>query len=211
LVPLPDEEPAEAKWSSAYTFPQTPCGYDGTGEHSVYGCDGHRHGFPWCLSATCLSAAPYGAPYEFFHYERPFGSLLRSCLGTQVAHGTAARMVLYNYDFYAVGSNHAARLTSRGRDQLEKIARLMIVHPFPVLIERSRNNRALDEARRQHVILELGETLNEDAANRVFIANPPAVGLDGVEAIDVYNNQLIQTQTGGAVPIRGVESNMDFQ
>jgi hypothetical protein len=112
----------------------------------------------------------------------------------QVESGEAVRMVLYHYDFEEGG----ARLTLRGRDQLAKIEKMMASNFFPIVIERTPEAPALAEARRALVLQVLAHGQFPVPPERVLVAQPPDLGLRGVEAELIYINQLRVTRTSGA-------------
>jgi len=132
---------------------------------------------------------------------------MRAYTSAHVAKGIAGRMVLYHYDFHSPRSPHAAQLAERGKWQLWKIAAWMQHHPYSVIVERSRGNPDLDEARRAHVVAELEKLDIRGASERVVVARPFTRGIEGAEAVQMHNNRLYQTQTSGAFPLRGLKTN----
>jgi hypothetical protein len=142
-----------------------------------------------------------GYPEEF--EEVPFGAFLYAHGRTMVANGTAARMVLYDYDFV----DGQPQLKPRGYDQLAKIAHLLAIGPAPLVIERTPCMPGLADARRQVVLDELAHHLPHPVpAERVVVGSPLAIGLAGLEAEIVYRNILYQTRIMGSRTILGTSS-----
>jgi hypothetical protein len=102
-------------------------------------------------------------------------------------------MVLFRFDFIDCSN----QLNVRGRDQLLKLAGMMCANPYPLVIERTPCAPELDEARRLTVLNELGHMGQVIPTDRVVIGEPTAVGLRGIEAEIIFQNLLIQTQSGG--------------
>ncbi len=82
--------------------------------------------------------------------------------------------------------------------RLNKIAQLLPRNAFPVVIQQSLENRNLDEARRRTVLRELAKTPFPVAEQRVVVGEPPARGLDGVDAEAIHQNLLNQMESGSA-------------
>jgi hypothetical protein len=101
-------------------------------------------------------------------------------------------MVLYQYDFVPC----EGRLSVRGRMQLWKIAERAAHNPFPIIIEASRDDSALDAARHAAVVAELAGLPCPVAAERVFIGPSLTRGLDGLDAEIIHQNLLNQTRGG---------------
>jgi hypothetical protein len=142
-----------------------------------------------------------GYPEEF--EEVPFGAFLYAHGRTMVANGTAARMVLYQYDFV----DGQPQLKPRGYDQLAKIAHLLEISPAPLVIERTPCLPGLAEARRLAVLDELARHLPHPIPpERVVVGPPLAIGLSGREAEIVYGNLLNQTRIMGSRTILGTTS-----
>lgn len=128
------------------------------------------------------------------HPDPPFGASYHATMQAQVARGEAALMVLHQFDFLP----GEPTLNHRGRLRLQKIAHLLPQNPFPVVIESSRDNRALDEARQAGVFSELASRPFPVPAERVVIGPSPTRGLDGLDAEVIHKNLLILS--GAAVP-----------
>jgi hypothetical protein len=101
--------------------------------------------------------------------------------------------MLYHYDFIE-GSD---QLNEKGRDRLLRLAGLLCASPAPLVIERTLYAPGLDEARRLSVLNALGHISVAVPVERVVIGPAMARGLDGIEAELIYQNLLIQTQSGG--------------
>jgi hypothetical protein len=112
---------------------------------------------------------------------------------TEVANGDAARMVLYHYDFVEGGDE----LNPRGHYQLEKIAALLPQNFNPVIIEATPCAPGLDEARRIAVARALACGPFPVPAERVVVGRPIATPLQGMEAVIIYRNLLLNTESGG--------------
>jgi hypothetical protein len=127
--------------------------------------------------------------------DRPFGWYLRNANQIQIARGFQDQMVLYHYDFQE-GVNED-QLSSRGRQQLEKFAQMVDSHGFPVVIQPVEGRPELDAARQAHVAMELSTMTQSAMENSVVVARPRVPGLRGVEAFDMDQNLLRQTQNRG--------------
>ncbi len=137
-----------------------------------------------------------GYPEEFT--PRPLGSAVHDHARVMVANGAAGRLALFDYDF--VQGSH--QLTTRGRDQLAKVAAQLAVSPYPLVIERTPGAPALAEARRNAVLNELAANRNPVDPSRVLVGLPVPTGMSGVEAQVISANQLNRTQQyGPTVPI----------
>lgn len=134
----------------------------------------------------------WGYPEEF--EDAPLGLMVNSHIATSVASGYAARMVLYQYDFYP-GTD---QLKPRGKQQVKKIASWLPLNQFPVFVEPSGQTARLDEARRQAVWRELADAPYEIPLERVIIGYGASRGLGGLEAQAVDRNRLSQTTARGA-------------
>jgi len=84
----------------------------------------------------------------------------------------ATDFILHRFEFL----QSSAELSPDGKDHILEIAARMRSVPFPVLVERSRNNAdpELDQLRRQIVLQILTDLGNPDAQQRTFVA--PAYG-----------------------------------
>ncbi len=132
-----------------------------------------------------------GYPDQFI--PRPLGGSLYAFGNTLVSNGEASRMILYHLDF-SVGSD---RLSPRGRDQLARIIPLLDRNAFPLVIEQTPYHPGLDEARRMAVLHELTRVGVVIPPERIVAAQPVGLGLRGIESELIYQNHLIQTQSGG--------------
>ncbi len=120
----------------------------------------------------------------------PLGASVYQNFRTMVANGEAARMVLYRYDFI----EGTELLNLRGRDQLAKIAAMSPNNSFPIIVERTPENPALAEARRQGILGVLGLNGVAVPPDRVLVSAPIAVGMRGVEAGLLHTRQLDNTR-----------------
>jgi hypothetical protein len=137
-----------------------------------------------------LRGCIWGYPEEFI--APPLGTSVYAFGNTMVSNGEASRMVLYRYDFVP-GTD---QLSFRGKDQLARIALLLGHNDFPIVVERG-VAPSLDEARRLAVMNELGQNGIKVPPERVVVGQPVAIGLRGTEAEIVYQNFLIEVQSGG--------------
>ncbi|HET6574295.1 MAG TPA: hypothetical protein VFG68_11865 [Fimbriiglobus sp.] len=151
----------------------------------------------WSRCKYTLEDCFLGRPEEFD--APPLGMSVSMHYETHIANGVAARMTLYDYDFYRGGD----QLNVRGKDRVRQIAALMGSHPFPVVVERMPYAPGLADARRRAVLAELAAVMPRVPVERVVIGPPIAVPLRGVEAELVYQNLLLQTGTAGAYPGTG--------
>src|SRR5260370_2618585 len=180
-VPLP-----APKSLPRYVLRQSPggSGREGTGGYNALRAGTFRERF----SAACRH---YFLGYAEEFEAVPLGYDVHLSMRTQVVNGEAARMVLYHYDFVDKGS----KLNLRGKDQLAKMAGMLDHNFFPIVIERTPTNPALAEARRLAVLNELAAGPFPVPPMRVVIGQPPATGLQGREAILIYQNLIRQTTT----------------
>ena len=124
--------------------------------------------------------------------EQPLGACVDDHVKVQSSKGTAALMVLHQFDF----DKGSDKLNGRGKDELKRIAALLPRKFSPVVIERS-NDSDLDEQRRQMVLNQLSRGSFPIPPERVKVEVPDSRGLNGVEAELVNTNLLNQTQTRG--------------
>lgn len=160
------------------------------------------HGYPWYCRPSWKAREQekcWGYPEEFC--ERPFGAAVKTALDNQIANGLRDQQTLYEYDF------SGARLSYRGQYQLQKIARRMQSLVGPVWIE-ARQNSELNQKRQLAVIEglnQLGIPADQDLVQIQQMIRP---GLIGVEAIEIFNNQLQQTQDMGGMMMGTGSSSM---
>jgi len=161
------------------------------------------HYYCKCRYSTCKCRAQcraWGYPEEFC--ERPFGSYVRFHLHRQVANGLADQMAVYHFDFFDTDTDQADQLKPRGVRQVNEVANLATMlcdEHFVVTIEATGDSE-LDHRRRIQVFEKLTELGAPVALDQVVTGRPAAVGLDGLEAFEIYQNQLQQTkQQGGAI------------
>lgn len=151
--------------------------------------------FGWCWGRPAdNSIAEYHAICSGCNIdpEPPFGTSYQATMQAQIAKGEAALMVLHHFDFVPC----EGRLSVRGRMQLRKIAERAAHNPFPIIIEASREDPALDAARHAAVLAELAWFPCPVAADRVFIGPSLTRGLDGLDAELIHQNLLNQTRSG---------------
>jgi hypothetical protein len=171
--------------------------WDATGNHGATSsasngpyCSPQPHGCG-CQRGSRRYGSCWGLSEEFI--PQPLGGSLYANCNVQVANAIAARLMLYHYDFIE-GSD---QLNQKGSDRLLRLAGLLCASPAPLVIERTPWAPGLDEARRLTVLNALGHISAAVPVERVVIGAPMARGLDGIEAEIIYQNLLIQTQSGG--------------
>ncbi len=123
----------------------------------------------------------------------PLGSTIRAHFHQMQTNAEASDFVFYNNDF----KENTAELTPYAKDRILEIGARMRSAPFPVLIERSRNNAdpELDAHRRAIVAQILTDLGNPDAETRTIVAPAYAKGANSIEGeIDYY--QFINTRGG---------------
>jgi hypothetical protein len=149
------------------------------------------HGYP-CNCRPSWKAREqekcWGYPEEFC--ERPFGAAVKTALNQQIANGLRDQQTLYEYDF------HGAGLSPRGKYQVQKIAQRMHSLIGPVVIE-ARQNAELNQNRQLAVIEQLSQFGIPADQDLVVVQQMIRPGLIGVEAIEIFNNQMRQTQNMG--------------
>jgi hypothetical protein len=139
-----------------------------------------------------------GFPEEFIR--PPLGASLYANMNLQVGNGTAAAMTLYRYDF----EEGTDRLSPRGRAQLAKIAAQLPVTFFPRVVEATPETPGLAQARRYAVLAELARGTFPVPTDRVVVAAPAAIGLQGIEAELISQGRLGRLAAGG--PDVGVDA-----
>lgn len=143
----------------------------------------------------CIARAQdrfWGYPEEFV--DAPLGGALEAHLSLQVLNGQAARMVLYQYDFFPLSN----QLKPRGKAELARIAAWLPQTFCPVLVEPTPGRPELDEERRNAVWQELGNGPYPIPSDRVVVGRPGTRGLAGDEALVIDRNRLMQTLSRGA-------------
>jgi hypothetical protein len=163
-------------------------------DHSCNNCNTHhacqRCG---CGRKVCNKHA-YECDDNVYHLSSlPVGTSLNAILSLQKAHGRAALMVLYHYDFLRNGD-----LNIYGMRRLERIARHLPSNPFPIIIQRDHFNQSLNESRRRAVLQELSMQKFPVPAERVVIERPPARSGNGIDAEVMYQKMLSLSAGGGA-------------
>lgn len=133
---------------------------------------------------------------------RPFGAFNNALFGTQVANGVAAQMVLYRYDFVP----GRAMLAPAGKRKLVRMAPVLAQTPFRLIVEPSRSEPDLDDARRGNVIRTLAQLAYPLPDEQVVVASPPARGMNGTEARRVQ--QIFEVMTGETPNVAPVTSGL---
>jgi hypothetical protein len=170
--------------------------------HQPKHVDRKRNSFLW----RRLQGKALGYPEDFV--PRPLGASVYDHGRTMVANGEAARLTLFDYDFFP-GTN---QLKPRGLDQLAKHAGRLAEGPHPLVIEPTPNNPRLAESRRLAVLQTTASWPFPIAPDRVLVAGPGTprpTGLTGIEAQIIGANAMDRTaKYGPPIPIlsNGVNS-----
>jgi hypothetical protein len=133
----------------------------------------------------------WGYPEEF--QDAPLGAMLNAHMTAGIASGQAARMVLYQYDFYPESN----QLKPRGKAQVAKIASWLSMNPFLIFVEPSGSDAGLDEARRQIVWRELAGGPCPVPLERVVVGTGASNGINGLEALAIDRSRYNQTSARG--------------
>lgn len=142
-----------------------------------------------------------GYPEEFIRPQQ--GSATRVHMEAQKLNARISRLALYNYDFVP-GSDE---LKPRGRQQLNKIATLLVNTPGDVMIEPSDEGGELDEARRTRVWSELSQGPFALAPANIRTGRTAAAGLDPRSARSIQTNREAQTLSRGSSSPSGGSTN----
>ena len=145
----------------------------------------------------------WGYPEEY--EPRPLGASVYEHGKIMAANGTAARLVLYDFDFIAGTSE----LNGRGVDQLAKFTAQLAASPYPLLVERTPADPALAESRRYAVLARLARGPCPLPSDRVLVGVPTPHGMSGIDAYIIGSNALQRTQQyGPPIPLlsNGVNS-----
>jgi hypothetical protein len=196
LTPTPEAEGAISANPAVFPYGAPLVGYE-----AARTCWPHH--YCNCRYSTCKRRAQcraWGYPSEFC--ERPFGTYVRSHLHRQVANGLADQMVIYHFDFFDTDTDQADQLKPRGVRQVNEVAKLatMLSDEYVIVTIEATGDSELDHRRRIQVFERLTELGSPVALDQVVTGRPAAVGLDGLEAFEIYQKQLQQTkQQGGAI------------
>lgn len=128
-------------------------------------------------------------PFWRKHYlaaPAPLGASVYAANRTQVAQGTAARMMLRDYDFL----DGSAELKEEGRRRLAWILGQCGRVPGPILIEATPRRPGLDEARRGAVAEALASADRAVPPDRLVIVRDAALGLRGPESLLIEAAQM---------------------
>ncbi len=121
------------------------------------------------------------------------GSVVQRFQMLQIAHGQAARMALYQYDFLA----NSDQLNASGHRQLSWIAHRAIYNDFPIYIEPVRDCPGLTALRHQAVWHHLSLAHGEFPVERIVIGSPRSRGLDAMDSISIDRNRQEMTNSRG--------------
>lgn len=150
-----------------------------------------------------LQGKALGYPEEFV--PRPLGAAVYDHGRNMVAHGEAARLTLYNYDFVQGES----ALNPRGLDQLARHAYKLAEGPFPLVIEPTPDQPTLAFNRRLAILNATATWPVPISPDRIVVGRPRATGLSGVDAQIIGTNAMDRTaKFGPPIPIQsnGVNS-----
>lgn len=130
-------------------------------------------------------------------HDRPFpiGQVSDSFWETQQTNAEAADFIFYDHEF----RGDTAELAPGAKRHLESVALRLEHAPFPIVIEQSRHNAhiALDNARRQTIVMHLNRMGVTNADERVVCASAFAEGFTGIEAERSYYNGVLGGSFGG--------------
>lgn len=139
----------------------------------------------------------YGGPPRGPAHDRPFpiGQVSDSFWETQQTNAEAADFIFYDHEF----RGDTSELGPSAKRHLESVALRLEHSPFPIVIEQSRHNAqiALDNARRQTIILHLNRMGITNADERVVISSAFAEGFTGIEAEQSYYSGILGGSFGG--------------
>ena len=188
---------------SASTIPPAPrLAGQPTSQSSDSETSGHRiptyypqpHPCPPGCYARFMSrcrAKYWGYPEEFF--EPPLGAAAQGQEIAMIENGRAARMGLYQYDFFP----DSAQLNARGKGQLCRIAMWLPTNCYPVFVEPTPARPELDELRRQAIWNDLSTNFVLIPAERVVIGRPNIRDLGSADSLLIDRNRLGLTASRG--------------
>jgi hypothetical protein len=123
-------------------------------------------------------------------FDRPFplGQVTDSIWETQQTNAEASDFVFYDHEF----TGDTAELAPAAKDKLMQVAMRLEHVPFPVIVERSPENRnpELDRDRRRAVVGQLARLGTADADNRVVVAPALSRGITAVEGERGYYSTI---------------------
>ena len=124
----------------------------------------------------------------------PLGSTVRSHIQVMETNAEATDFIFHRNDF--VGQT--AELTPDGKDKILEVGARMRSAPFPVLIERERNNSdpELDGLRRNLVAQVLFDLGNPDAQQRTVVSTAYGPGYTSRQAQPMYYQHIIRNGVG---------------
>ena len=162
---------------------QNQCGLDGCSSGDP-GWFGRRRG---CQGSGKCCAALTGWAWKKSNavpQTLPLGSTVRAHDQVMQTNAEAADFIFHRHDFVA----QTAHLTPDAKDKIVEVAARLQSTPFPVLIERSRNNSnpELDALRRKIVAQILFDFGNADAQQRTIVATPYGPGYTSRRAELMY-------------------------
>ena len=89
----------------------------------------------------------------------PLGAVVQAPVSIQIANGEGLRMVLYAYDFENDPCRDMSQLNPHGLRRLGELLCMAQHNAFPIVIEASRDNPALDSRRQQRVLAAAQQTV----------------------------------------------------
>jgi uncharacterized membrane protein YgcG len=123
---------------------------------------------------------------------QPNGTYACQWIHAETARADQDNFVVYQYEWSA----DATKLTQFGLEHVARIAQGLSQTAYPVVIERSADQR-LDEIRRMAVLEALANCHVPIVPDRVVLARPEAEGLYGDEAAGVAGRMLRNGVSGG--------------
>lgn len=132
---------------------------------------------------------------------QPLGASVAGAMGRQIFQGAVELMTLYNFDFYRAETERQSELTERGLYQLQKYARRLEFVPAAIKVEIAESNPALDAARREHVVAQLG-SWGVPNADSLVVLGRARFGVSGSEAVQTAEGleRVIDTRGRSVTP-----------
>ncbi len=193
--PRPIAEPISIHMEPTTTIAEESCSACGGDSHQCGHCN---RGSRWARFKACMQWSHWGYADRFC--PTPLGYSLNAHLDTQITNGLAAQMVLYRYDFHDGILDQAHKLNPHGRRRLASLVAQLACDTQPLTIQTTAKPE-LDEARRQHVLQVLNESVYDVPEEWVVVDHPEDPGLSGEEATVIQKGLLQQTTSGGATMI----------
>jgi hypothetical protein len=141
-----------------------------------------------------MQASHWGYP-EYFE-EPPLGAAVYAVRDQQITRGIRDQLFLHHFDFYPDDTAQADLLTPYGERRLRELVRKAMACGLPLRIETAVGQPELDRARQLSVI-EYCETQGLEIPADLILVGVQYRGIPAAEAVEIYRNQIKQTQSGG--------------